>query len=250
MKVVVVEPLGVDRKELDRLAAEILGNDVEWVYYENRETDPVKLIQRGEDADAIVVANQPLSGEVIRGFRKLRFLSVAFTGYDHIDMEACREKGVAVSNCAGYSTAAVADLVFGLVINLYRNIKACDSVIRQGEMCIRDRRRTVLELMLSDHPKDCLTCAKSGECDLQKVSEKMGIRKIRVTGTSQSSYPMDTSVSIVRDMNKCIMCRRCETVCNQVQTVGALSGVNRGFEAVVSTSFQVPLNESVCTRCV
>ena len=101
MKVVVVEPLGVDRKELDRLAAEILGNDVEWVYYENRETDPVKLIQRGEDADAIVVANQPLSGEVIRGFRKLRFLSVAFTGYDHIDMEACREKGVAVSNCAG-----------------------------------------------------------------------------------------------------------------------------------------------------
>lgn len=132
MKVVVVEPLGVERKELDRLAAEILGNDVEWVYYEDRETDPVKLIQRGEDADAIVVANQPLSGEVIRGFRKLRFLSVAFTGYDHIDMEACREKGVAVSNCAGYSTAAVADLVFGLVINLYRNIKACDSVIRQG----------------------------------------------------------------------------------------------------------------------
>lgn len=114
---------------------------------------------------------------------------------------------------------------------------------------VLEERRTVMELMLSDHPKDCLTCAKSGECDLQAVAERLGIRKIRVTGTAQSSYPLDASVSIVREMDKCIMCRRCETVCNEVQTVGALSGVNRGFQAVVSTSFQVPLNESVCTFC-
>ena len=132
---------------------------------------------------------------------------------------------------------------------------ACATPVAEGMVVhtntpkVLEERRTVLELMLSDHPKDCLTCAKAGECDLQKVSEKMGIRKIRVTGTAQSTYPLDTSVSIVRDMNKCIMCRRCETVCNQVQTVGALSGVNRGFEAVVSTSFQVPLAESVCTYC-
>ena len=130
---------------------------------------------------------------------------------------------------------------------------ACATPVAEGMVVhtntpkVLEERRTLLELMLSDHPKDCLTCAKAGECDLQKVSEKMGIRKIRVTGTAQSTYPLDTSVSIVRDMNKCIMCRRCETVCNQVQTVGALSGVNRGFEAVVSTSFQVPLAESVCT---
>ena len=118
MKVVVVEPLGVAQEKLDRLAEEILGQDVEVVYYDHRE--------------AIIVANQPLSGEVIRGFRKLQFLSVAFTGYDHIDMEACREKGVVVSNCAGYSTVAVADLVFGMVISLYRRMRECDSVIRQG----------------------------------------------------------------------------------------------------------------------
>ncbi len=132
MKVVVVEPLGVAQEKLDRLAEEILGQDVEVVYYDHRETDPRKLIARGEDAEAIIVANQPLSGEVIRGFRKLQFLSVAFTGYDHIDMEACREKGVVVSNCAGYSTVAVADLVFGMVISLYRRMRECDSVIRQG----------------------------------------------------------------------------------------------------------------------
>ena len=92
MKVVVVEPLGVAQEKLDRLAEEILGQDVEVVYYDHRETDPRKLIARGEDAEAIIVANQPLSGEVIRGFRKLQFLSVAFTGYDHIDMEACGKR--------------------------------------------------------------------------------------------------------------------------------------------------------------
>ena len=122
-------------------------------------------------------------------------------------------------------------------------------VVRTNSPKVLAERRMVLELMLSDHPKDCLTCAKSGECDLQSLSEKMGIRKISVSGTAQSTYPMDTSVSIVRDMDKCIMCRRCEAVCNQVQTVGALSAVNRGFDAVVSTAFQVPLNESVCTYC-
>ena len=132
MKVVVVEPLGVEREKLNRMAEETLGQDVEVVYYDQRETDSQKLIARGEDAEAIIVANQPLSGEVIRGFRKLQFLSVAFTGYDHIDMEACREKGVVVSNCAGYSTVAVTDLVFGMVISLYRRIRECDSVIRQG----------------------------------------------------------------------------------------------------------------------
>jgi iron-only hydrogenase group A len=122
-------------------------------------------------------------------------------------------------------------------------------VVRTNSPKVLAERRMVLELMLSDHPKDCLTCAKSGECDLQSLAEKMGIRKISVSGTAQSTYPKDTSVAIVRDMDKCIMCRRCESVCTQVQTVGALSAVNRGFDAVVSTAFQVPLNESVCTYC-
>ena len=106
-----------------------------------------------------------------------------------------------------------------------------------------------MELMLSDHPKDCLTCAKSGECELQELAELFNIRNIRVSGTSMSTYKKDISPSIIRDMDKCIMCRRCETMCNQVQTVGALSAVNRGFDAVVATSFEAPLNETVCTYC-
>ncbi|WP_249289331.1 NADH-dependent [FeFe] hydrogenase, group A6 [Bianquea renquensis] len=122
-------------------------------------------------------------------------------------------------------------------------------VVHSNTLKVMEARRTVLELMLSDHPKDCLTCAKSGECELQDLAELFNIRNIRVSGTSMSTYKKDISPSIIRDMDKCIMCRRCETMCNQVQTVGALSAVNRGFDAVVATSFEAPLNETVCTYC-
>lgn len=132
MKIVVIEPLGVQMQIMDSLKTELLPQEAELVYYDNRNDDPQELIRRGRDADVIVVANQPLSAQVIRGFEKLKLLSVAFTGYDHIAMDVCREKGVTVCNCAGYSTAAVADLVFGLLIGLYRHIQECDQRIRQG----------------------------------------------------------------------------------------------------------------------
>ncbi|GMQ60172.1 NADH-dependent [FeFe] hydrogenase, group A6 [Vallitalea sediminicola] len=122
-------------------------------------------------------------------------------------------------------------------------------VVRTNTIRVLDARKTVLELLLSDHPKDCLTCAKSGSCDLQDLAEKFGVREVRVTGKSQSTYKQDYSPAIIRDMDKCIMCRRCETMCNEVQTVGALSGINRGFDAVVSPAFESPLSETVCTHC-
>ncbi|GKX30467.1 NADH:ubiquinone oxidoreductase [Vallitalea longa] len=122
-------------------------------------------------------------------------------------------------------------------------------VVRTNTIRVLEARKTVLELLLSDHPKDCLTCAKSGQCELQDLAEKFGVREIRVTGDSQSTYKLDHSPAIIRDMDKCIMCRRCETMCNEVQTVGALSGINRGFDAVVSPAFESPLSETVCTHC-
>lgn len=122
-------------------------------------------------------------------------------------------------------------------------------VVKTNTIRVLEARKTVLELLLSDHPKDCLTCAKSGQCELQDLAEKFGVREIRVTGDSQSTYELDHSPAIIRDMDKCIMCRRCETMCNEVQTVGALSGINRGFDAVVSPAFESPLSETVCTHC-
>jgi NADP-reducing hydrogenase subunit HndD len=122
-------------------------------------------------------------------------------------------------------------------------------VIKTNTMRVLETRKTVTELILSDHPKDCLTCSQSGECELQDLSEMIGIRNISITGKEQSTYKKDHSTSIIRDMDKCIMCRRCETMCNEVQEVGALSGINRGFNAVVATAFELPLTETVCTHC-
>ena len=132
MKLVIIEPLGVEKEKLLSMAQEALSGRMEIVYYDTRTTDTNELIQRGEDADVIVVSNLSLNGDVIRGCRNLKLLSVAFTGVDHVDMAACRERGITVCNCAGYSTCAVADLVFGLLISLYRNIIPCDSVCRRG----------------------------------------------------------------------------------------------------------------------
>ncbi len=121
-------------------------------------------------------------------------------------------------------------------------------VVKTNTMNVMQKRRTIMELMLSDHPKDCLVCSKNGECELQNLAMQLGVRQIRFQG-KMSEYKPDYSTSIIRDTNKCIMCRRCETMCNEVQTVGALSGINRGFDSVVSTAFESHLENTVCTYC-
>ncbi|HCF96906.1 MAG TPA: NADH:ubiquinone oxidoreductase [Verrucomicrobia bacterium] len=121
-------------------------------------------------------------------------------------------------------------------------------VVKTNTIRVLQARKTVLELLLSDHPKDCLSCAKSGECELQDLAERFGLREVRFSG-EMSRYRRDTSPSIIRDMDKCIMCRRCETMCNEVQTCGVLSAVNRGFNAVVAPAFEMNLEDSVCTNC-
>nr|WP_321357998.1 NADH-dependent [FeFe] hydrogenase, group A6 [uncultured Draconibacterium sp.] len=131
---------------------------------------------------------------------------------------------------------------------------ACCTNVSEGmkinthSMRVINARRTVMELILSDHPFDCLICAKSGNCDLQDLAHNLGIREIHYKG-EQSTYREDTSPAIIREVDKCIMCRRCETMCNEVQTVGVLSAINRGFESVVSPAFEMNLDHSVCTYC-
>ncbi|MEG2282932.1 MAG: [Fe-Fe] hydrogenase large subunit C-terminal domain-containing protein, partial [Rikenellaceae bacterium] len=123
-------------------------------------------------------------------------------------------------------------------------------VVHTNNMRVMNARKTVLELILSDHPKDCLVCPKSGRCELQDLAIKFGIREIHSIAEAQTSvFRKDASPSIKRDMDKCIRCRRCETVCNEVQTVGAISTINRGFTSVVATAFEQDLIDSPCTFC-
>lgn len=110
-------------------------------------------------------------------------------------------------------------------------------------------RRMNLELILSTHPKECLTCNRNGECELQTLAEEMGIRRIRYAGET-NHYPMDTSTpSIVRDPNKCILCRRCISACQKVQSVGVLGAIERGFDTIVAPEANQPLNNVACVLC-
>ncbi|MCL2217759.1 MAG: NADH-dependent [FeFe] hydrogenase, group A6, partial [Defluviitaleaceae bacterium] len=110
-------------------------------------------------------------------------------------------------------------------------------------------RRTVAELFLSNHPKDCLTCERNRHCELQDLAADLNIREDRYAG-KMSKHTKDTSSnSLIRDPEKCVMCRRCETMCNDVQTVGVYSGVFRSLEAVVSTAFDYPMMDTSCTFC-
>lgn len=123
-------------------------------------------------------------------------------------------------------------------------------VVKTHTVRVINARKTVLELILSDHPKDCLICSKNGKCDLQTIAQTLGIREIHAVENAEvSTYRKDVSPALNRDMDKCVMCRRCETICNKVQTVGALNAINRGFTAVVAPAFEQDLIDSPCTFC-
>lgn len=110
-------------------------------------------------------------------------------------------------------------------------------------------RRNVLELILSDHPKDCLTCKMNGQCELQDLAADVELRQLRFEGEQRQEPIDDSSLSIFRDMNKCIFCKRCVVMCNEVQKVGVLSAMGRGFTSTLSTSFELPLMDTNCTFC-
>ena len=135
-------------------------------------------------------------------------------------------------------------------------VPACGTLVKEGMVVNTNSpealkfRRNVVELMLSDHPKDCLSCVRNKDCELQEIAAELGIRKVRFSDGEQSTGTYDISTkSIVKDNSKCILCRRCETMCSEVQTVKVLSGVNRGFNTEVSTFFGADLANTNCTYC-
>lgn len=135
-----------------------------------------------------------------------------------------------------------------------RLIPSCSTPVANGMKIwtntkrVMQKRRNIVELLLSDHPKDCLICGKNGNCELQKIAISFGIRKIRFSGR-ESSYEKEESVAITRDVTKCIMCRRCESICRDIQSCNILTGVRRGFSAVVDTAFSRSLQHTRCTFC-
>lgn len=122
-------------------------------------------------------------------------------------------------------------------------------IVRTDSLRAINARRIAVELLLSNHPNECFTCPKNLECELQSLAKELGVRDIKWQG-EKMDYEKDlTSDAIVKDPNKCIMCRRCETMCNEVQTCGILSAIGRGFGAFVGPAFNIPMKDSSCTYC-
>ncbi len=134
-------------------------------------------------------------------------------------------------------------------------VPSCSEKVYEGMVVKTDSiksinaRRMAVELLLSNHPKDCLMCPKNLECDLQTLAQELGVREIKWEGEMMDYEKDHSSYSIVKDPNKCVMCRRCETMCNDVQTCGILSAVDRGFNAFVGPAFNLDMADTSCTFC-
>lgn len=152
------------------------------------------------------------------------------------EIGACRMCVVEVKGARALQAACVYPVAEGL------DIKTNSEAVRRA-------RKVTLELILSNHDRECLTCVRSSNCELQKLSMELNIRDIRYKG-EQTTYEIDDlSPSIVRNNNKCILCRRCVSVCQNVQTVSVIETINRGFETQIGTAFDIPLAETPCVNC-
>ena len=172
MNITVVEPLGVEKEKLENIAKRLTEKGHKLEIYEEKTTDLEELKKRVKDTNILVIANSPLKGEVINSAKNLEMISVAFTGVDHVDIESAKEKDILVSNSAGYSTPAVVELSFGLMIDVLRNIVPLDKVTRQGGTMKGFRQRELFGKTLG-----VLGTGDIGE-DVAKVALAFGMKVI------------------------------------------------------------------------
>lgn len=132
MKIALLEPIGVSESVIDSYAKEIKSRGHEFVYYNQKTTDINELKTRSEGCDIVMIANNPYPAEVIEASSQLKMLSVAFTGIDHIGVDACKNQGITICNAAGYSNETVAELIIAMAIDALRNITKANQVVRQG----------------------------------------------------------------------------------------------------------------------
>ena len=131
-KIVIMESLGISAEELAARKAPFEAQGHVLVDYP-KTTDPAKLIEEAKDADAMILANMPMPADVLRKCDKLKFIDVAFTGVDHVGLDAAKEKNIAVSNASGYSNEAVSELVIGTTLSLARNLRSVEDRCREGK---------------------------------------------------------------------------------------------------------------------
>lgn len=148
----------------------------------------------------------------------------------------CRMCIVEVEGRRGFVTSCIQKVEEGMVV-------------KTNSPEIIDARRVVLDLILSNHHRDCLTCTRNGNCELQALATKFNMTKVKFEGEKAEHEIDDKSPAIVRDFNKCVLCRRCVSTCKNVQEIGAIECSNRGFDSCVSTTYNCSLNDVDCVFC-
>lgn len=133
MKISLLEPIGVSQEEIEKLSGALVALGHEFTYYDTKTTDIEELKRRSAGQDVVMIANNPYPDEVVRAADSLKMIAVAFTGIDHVGLTACREKGIEVRNCAGYSNESVAELVIGMTLSLMRFGIRADEATRTGK---------------------------------------------------------------------------------------------------------------------
>lgn len=149
---------------------------------------------------------------------------------------SCRVCVVEIENDKGLPASCVTPVREGIVV-------------RTNTDAVREARRTVVELILASHPQDCLSCERNGKCELQDLAMRLGIREARFRREKEHKESDTSSAALVRDMDKCILCGRCVSVCGEVQNVAALGFAYRGTDAMVTPMFERGLADSKCVSC-
>ena len=148
----------------------------------------------------------------------------------------CRMCIVEVEGRRGFATSCIQTVEEGMVVHTHTPN-------------VLEARHVILDLIISNHAKDCLTCTRSGNCELQTLAVKFNVLNVEFPGEMTKHKVDDLSPSIVRDFNKCILCRRCVAACKNIQKIGAIDCINRGFESCISTVGDHSLNDVNCTNC-
>ena len=148
----------------------------------------------------------------------------------------CRMCIVEVEGRKGFATSCIQKVEEGMVVHTHTP-------------AVMEARRMVLDLIISNHAKDCLTCTRNGNCELQALAIKFNVLNIEYEGERTKHKVDDKSPAIVRDFNKCVLCRRCVGACKNIQNIGAIDCINRGFESCVSTAGDHSLADVDCTYC-
>ncbi len=192
-------------------------------------------------------------------FVNIKINGIEFAVTDGITiLDACKRNGIKVptlcylEDVAGNSSCGVCVVEVKGARSL---VRACTACVHEGteivtnSLRIRDSRKTNVELLLANHPKDCFSCLRNQNCELQAIASDLGIREIKFTRTKKVEQLDATSPSIIRDPNKCILCGRCIAVCGTVQTVHAIGLSKRGIKTKISTYMEKGLGNVACTYC-